>query len=92
MREALRNVIVSIEAREDGSFWLLVGEGPLGTDDLALITPPDNDGGGGGRGRRTNTPPGQPVGPTRGSRICMVGASRHHPYQRPVLWKVRLAV
>ena len=49
-RAALKELIVGVEAREDGSFWLLVGEGPPGTDDLVLIPPPEKDvGEGGGR-------------------------------------------
>ena len=31
VRGALQDLIVGVEARTDGTFWLLVGEGPLGT-------------------------------------------------------------
>jgi hypothetical protein len=90
VRTVLKELTVSIDARADGSFWLLIGEGPLGSDDLALIPP--NDDGGGHRapapessGRSTTSAakytatPGEPGGPARGSRICMVGATGIEP-------------
>ncbi len=94
VRAALRDLIVGIEAREDGSFWLLVGEGPLGSDDLVLLPPTDKEPGGAAvqsspegnaresrvkpQGRR-RTPPGRATGTSRGSRICMVGATGLEP-------------
>ena len=44
VRLALQDLIVGVEAREDGSFWLLVGEGPLGTDNLQLLDAPQEGG------------------------------------------------
>jgi len=79
------------EACPDGSFWLLIGEGPLGSDDLAQL-PPDPGGGDEtasgpqGRTRARGTPgarktsiPASPDGRSQGSRICMVGETGFEP-------------
>ncbi len=90
VRLALRELIIGIEGRRDGSFWLLVGEGPLGSDDLTLLSDPGH-----GDGPTEPSPTTESSGPTpedeeiaaprgaRGaagrSRICVVGATGFEP-------------
>ncbi len=72
VRRTLKDVIVGVEARTDGSFWLLVGEGPLGTEDLGLLRET-------AAVPKARRPRPGPESPRSGSRICMVGATGFEP-------------
>ncbi len=85
VRRCLGALIEGVEVREDDSVWLLVGEGPLGTDDLRLALD-------GERPEADKTTTGQEREAPSRSLVRMVGATPDHTYPRPVLRRVRLAL
>ena len=44
VRSALAELVAGVQGRADGSSWLLVGEGPLGTEDIRLLPLDDPEG------------------------------------------------
>jgi hypothetical protein len=72
------------QVRWDGTGWLLLGEGPLGTDGLRFLRTDEADEG-------VNTTTGQRRDSDDRSPVRVVGASRVEPHPRPVLGAVRPA-
>ena len=85
VRHCLVSLIERVEVREDGRAWMLVGEEPLGTDDLRLLPQAEDPEAG-------NTTTGHERDARNRSLERVVGASRDTTYTRPTLWMVRLAV
>ena len=79
VRRALVDLVETVEVREDGSCWLLVGEGPLGTQDL-LIAPQGASGDGSvAMPEMEPATQGEQQGSTSGSLVRVVGATGFEP-------------
>ena len=78
VRQCLVNLIEGIEVRGDDDVWMLVGEGPLGTDDLRLIPAAVE----GSPGKETAT--GHERGARSRSLVSVVGATGIEPAGLPL--------